>query len=73
MHGSCLCGAVEFRVEDIYPKAYQCHCSLCRKQGGASSSLAIIVEARRDAYDKPTGRLRKCTGAFPATAGEGFP
>jgi hypothetical protein len=33
MQGGCLCGAVEFRVEDIYPKAYQCHCSLCRKQG----------------------------------------
>jgi len=65
MQGSCLCGAIEFRVEDIYPKAYQCHCSLCRKQGGASSSLAIIVEARNfswiagrehiSSYVRPTG------------------
>jgi hypothetical protein len=54
MQGSCLCGAIEFRVEDIYPKAYQCHCSLCRKQGGASSSLAIIVEARN--FSWITGR-----------------
>ena len=46
MQGSCLCGAVEFRIEGISPKAYQCHCSLCRKQGGTSSNLAILVEAR---------------------------
>jgi hypothetical protein len=54
MQGSCLCGAVEFRVEGIYPKAYQCHCSLCRKQGGTSSNLAIIVEARN--FSWVTGR-----------------
>jgi hypothetical protein len=46
MQGSCLCGAVEFRVEGMFPKACRCHCSLCRKQGGASSSLAIIAEER---------------------------
>jgi hypothetical protein len=45
MQGSCLCGAIEFRVEAASPKAYQCHCSLCRKQLGTSSSLAILVEA----------------------------
>ena len=65
MQGSCLCGVVEFRVEGIFPKAYQCHCSLCRKQGGASASLAILVEARNfswvtgrehiSSYVRPTG------------------
>jgi hypothetical protein len=54
MQGSCLCGAVEFRVEGISPKAYQCHCSLCRKQGGTSSNLAIIVEERN--FSWVTGR-----------------
>ncbi|MGC2778610.1 MAG: GFA family protein [Bradyrhizobium sp.] len=65
MQGSCLCGAVEFRVEGFAAKAYQCHCSLCRKQGGTSASLAIIVEARNfswvagreqiSSYVRPTG------------------
>ena len=27
----------------MVPKLYQCHCSLCRKQGGASSNTAAIV------------------------------
>lgn len=54
MQGSCLCGAVEFRVEGISRKAYQCHCSLCRKQGGTSSNLAIIVEAEN--FSWVTGR-----------------
>jgi len=54
IQGSCLFGVVEFRVEGIFPKTYQCHCSLCRKQGGESSSLAILVEARN--FSRVTGR-----------------
>jgi hypothetical protein len=43
MHGSCLCGAVEFEVDGPYPRLYQCHCSLCRKQGGSVSNTGLIV------------------------------
>lgn len=43
MYGKCLCGLVMFEVTGEVPKLYQCHCSLCRKQGGASSSTAAIV------------------------------
>lgn len=45
MRGTCLCGAVEFELVDVSPKLYQCHCSLCRKQGGSSSNTATIVPA----------------------------
>ena len=45
MDGSCLCGAVRFRVEAPYPKLYQCHCSLCRKQGGSASNTGLIAAA----------------------------
>jgi len=65
MQGSCICGAVAFRVETVSPRAYQCHCSLCRKQGGTSSNLAILVEAKDfswiagrehiSSYVKPSG------------------
>ena len=34
LRGSCLCGRVRFEVTAPFPKLYQCHCSLCRKQGG---------------------------------------
>lgn len=43
MRGKCLCGMVEFEIVGVVPKLYQCHCSLCRKQGGASSNTAAIV------------------------------
>jgi hypothetical protein len=70
MQGSCLCGAVEFRVEGISSKAYQCHCSLCRKQGGTSSSLAIIVEAQN--FSWVTGRERISSYVRPSGFRSGF-
>lgn len=41
--GSCLCGNIEFLVRDIGKKMYQCHCSLCRKQGGSASNSGTVV------------------------------
>ena len=45
MRGSCLCGKVQFEIGGGLSKIYQCHCSLCRKQGGSSSNSALIVES----------------------------
>ncbi len=47
MIGTCLCGAVEFEIDPPYPALYQCHCSLCRKQGGSVSNTGMIVAADR--------------------------
>lgn len=41
--GSCLCGSIEFRISNIGNKIYQCHCSLCRKQGGSASNSGTVV------------------------------
>lgn len=43
MRGKCLCEAVEFEILGEVPGLYQCHCSLCRKQGGSTSNTATIV------------------------------
>jgi len=43
--GSCLCGAIRFAVDGPFPLLYQCHCSLCRKQGGSVSNTGLIVAA----------------------------
>ncbi|MFZ1829741.1 MAG: GFA family protein [Candidatus Competibacteraceae bacterium] len=43
MRGKCLCNAVEFEIIGVVPKLYQCHCSLCRKQGGSTSNTATVV------------------------------
>lgn len=45
MLGNCLCEAVSFEIIGPVPKLYQCHCSLCRKQGGSMASTATIVAA----------------------------
>ena len=45
LRGSCLCGDVSFEVDGPFPKLYQCHCSLCRKQGGSVSNTGLIVAA----------------------------
>jgi hypothetical protein len=45
MNGSCLCGAIRFEVDGPNPMLYQCHCSLCRKQGGSVSNTGLIIAA----------------------------
>ena len=46
MRGKCLCENIEFELVGDMPKLYQCHCSLCRKQGGSSSNTATVVESK---------------------------
>lgn len=41
--GSCLCGTVQFGITDMSPNIYQCHCSLCRKQGGSASNSGTVI------------------------------
>ncbi|MEX1993602.1 MAG: GFA family protein [Steroidobacteraceae bacterium] len=36
---------MQFEVAGPYPLLYQCHCSLCRKQGGSVSNTGLIVAA----------------------------
>jgi hypothetical protein len=65
MRGSCLCGQIEFQTQGSLPKVYQCHRSLCRKQGGSSSNSGIIVDTENfrwiageghiSSYVRPTG------------------
>lgn len=43
MHGHCLCGQIRFEIAGEHFKLYQCHCSLCRRQGGSFSNAATIV------------------------------
>ena len=50
MLGRCLCGAVEFEITGALPDLYQCHCSLCRKQSGAASNAATIVQVSQFAW-----------------------
>lgn len=43
MRGHCLCGHVGFEIDGGRFSLYQCHCSLCRRQGGSLANAATIV------------------------------
>lgn len=50
--GSCLCGAVRFRVRGVLRDVVYCHCSQCRKQSGhfvaatSAKDTDIVIEGR---------------------------
>jgi hypothetical protein len=63
--GSCLCGRVRCEVAGPFPKLYQCHCSLCRKQGGSVSNTGLIVATdkfRWLAGEDAIGKWQRSTG-----------
>lgn len=43
VQGKCLCGATRYKLHVPAIKAYQCHCALCRMQGGTASNLGTII------------------------------
>jgi len=47
-NGKCLCGAIEFEVELIPEKTFNCHCSRCRRSHG--SAFATQVFAKGDTF-----------------------
>ncbi|WP_196258717.1 GFA family protein [Pelagibacterium limicola] len=47
LRGMCLCGAVEYRVEDAFSAAFYCHCSKCRRTtGSAFKPMASIPSGK---------------------------
>ncbi len=47
MRSKCLCGTIEFEVKGPLPKAYQCHCSLCRKQSGTAFNTSLMIAGHK--------------------------
>ncbi|WP_428647930.1 GFA family protein [Roseibium sp.] len=40
--GSCLCGAVEFRIDGDFEHFFLCHCSHCRKDTGTAHAANLF-------------------------------
>jgi hypothetical protein len=56
---------VRFEVAGPFPRLYQCHCSLCRKQGGSVSNTGLIVAAGRFRWlagEDNIGKWQRSTG-----------
>ena len=46
LEGSCLCGAVKYRIDHTVEEVTHCHCGMCRKQHGAA--FATYASVPRD-------------------------
>ncbi len=63
--GRCLCDGIEFEIDEPPHKLIQCHCSLCRKQGGSASNTALFLQSEQlrwlkgkeliSSFSKPSG------------------
>jgi len=45
--GKCLCGSVEYAVEDSFSYALNCHCSNCRRATGAAFKPFAGIEREK--------------------------
>jgi hypothetical protein len=78
--GSCLCGAVRFKIDGDFEHFYLCHCRHCRKDTGSAhganlfSSTATLKwlsgEDQVRAFNLPNTRHRHC---FCSTCGSALP
>lgn len=78
--GSCLCGAVSFKVEGDFDRFFLCHCTHCRKDTGSAhaanlfSSTARIVwlsgQDKVQTYRLPGTRHARC---FCSVCGSAMP
>jgi len=60
--GSCLCGAIEYEVEPIPEKIYNCHCSQCRKSHGAAFASQAFAKGETLNFIKGEQFLTEYTG-----------
>ncbi|MCZ6856125.1 MAG: GFA family protein [Gammaproteobacteria bacterium] len=59
LQGSCLCGAVAFRVVPPFDYFGHCHCSRCRKKTGTARATALKVDAAQLKWTKGQERVRR--------------
>lgn len=43
--GSCLCGAIQYEVDDIPERMNICHCSMCRKITGSAYGVFAHIRS----------------------------
>lgn len=58
LEGSCLCGAVRYRIDGELGPIVCCHCSMCRKAQGTAFAANAPVDAARFRVVEGEGALR---------------
>ena len=57
--GSCVCGAVTYRIEGPYRGFQYCHCSRCRKKTGSSNIANIFVPVEQFAWEQGEDKVKR--------------
>lgn len=57
LEGKCLCGAVQYSVEDSFSYSLNCHCSNCRRATGSAFKPFAGIERRKLAVTSGSDRL----------------
>lgn len=80
LRGSCLCGAIEFEVEEPFTAFVYCHCSRCRRKTGSAHAANALVPSAQFAWTRGAELVRKYdvvgtrwSSAFCPTCGSGMP
>jgi len=68
IHGSCMCGSIQFTIECELRSARYCHCTRCTKFAGTSPATWAMAESSSLFVDAPgasvtkfdSGRGRRC-------------
>jgi hypothetical protein len=66
--GTCLCGAVRFRISGEFESFFLCHCARCRKDTGSAHAANLFSSTA--AITWLSGRERIKTYRVPATRHE---
>ncbi len=59
VEGSCVCGAVVFRIEGPFRGFQYCHCSRCRKKTGSSHVANIFVPVDQFSWQRGEDKIRR--------------
>ncbi len=60
--GSCLCGAIQYEVEAINNKIFNCHCTQCRKSHGAAFATQAFANGKTLRFIKGVELLSEYSG-----------
>ncbi|MCB1700543.1 MAG: GFA family protein [Halioglobus sp.] len=56
--GSCLCGALKYRVTGEPARFFHCHCSRCRKSSGTGHASNLFVDQASLSWDGDTSMIK---------------
>lgn len=80
LSGGCLCGAIQFDLEDNFSAFYQCHCKQCRQVTGSAFAANIFTRPNNINWVKGFDKItiyehseREFAKSFCQVCGSGVP